>query len=71
LNGHERRIEDLQKRIAGIDRLLADPSLYEKQPERAQSLARERGELAKALSAAEEEWFQASAAYEEAASASA
>jgi ATP-binding cassette subfamily F protein 3 len=67
LNRHERRIEDLQKRIAGIDQLLADPSLYQKQPERAQNLARERGELAKALGAAEDEWFEASAAYEEAA----
>jgi ATP-binding cassette, subfamily F, member 3 len=66
---HEKRIETLQKRIAAIDLALADPALYEKQAAKAQTLTVERGGLAKDLKAAEEAWFEASLAYEEAASA--
>lgn len=67
--GHEKRIEALQKKIAAIDATLADPALYEKQAGKAQSLTLERGGLAKDLKAAEEAWFEASLAYEEAANA--
>jgi ATP-binding cassette subfamily F protein 3 len=66
---HEKRIEALQKKIAGIDFALGDPSLYEKQPAKAQALTLERAALGKELKAAEEAWFEASLAYEEAASA--
>src|SRR5690606_1307148 len=50
LGEHERRMELLQQRIGQIDLLLAEPSLYEREPEKAQALSRQRGELAKALS---------------------
>jgi ATP-binding cassette subfamily F protein 3 len=66
LTEHERRIGDLQRRMAAIDGELADPSLYAAKPDKAQVLTRERGELAKALSEAEDAWLEASAAYEEA-----
>ncbi len=66
---HEKRIETLQKKIAAIDLALGDPALYEKQAAKAQALTQERGVLAKELKIAEEAWFEASMAYEEAASA--
>ncbi len=69
MTDHEKRIETLQKKIAAIDLALADPSLYEKQAAKAQTLTQERGGLAKDLKAAEDAWFEASLAYEEAASA--
>jgi ATP-binding cassette subfamily F protein 3 len=67
--GHEKHIEALQKKIAAIDLALGDPALYEKQAAKAQALTQERGQLAKELKAAEEAWFEASLAYEEASSA--
>ena len=67
--GHEKRIDALQKKIAAIDLALGDPSFYEKQAAKAQALTQERGLLAKELKAAEEAWFEASLAYEEAGSA--
>ena len=67
--GHEKQIEALQKKIAAIDLALGDPAFYEKQAAKAQALTQERGQLAKELKAAEEAWFEASLAYEEAASA--
>ncbi|MGO8779488.1 MAG: ABC-F family ATP-binding cassette domain-containing protein [Rhodomicrobium sp.] len=69
MTDHEKRIETLQKKIAAIDAALADPALYEKQASKAQTLTLERGGLAKDLKAAEDAWFEASLAYEEAASA--
>jgi ATP-binding cassette, subfamily F, member 3 len=66
---HEKRIEALQKKIAAIDLALGDPAFYEKQAAKAQAATQERGLLAKELKAAEEAWFEASLAYEEAASA--
>ncbi len=65
---HEKRIEALQKKIAAMDLALGDPAFYEKQAAKAQALTQERGQLAKELKAAEEAWFEASLAYEEAAS---
>jgi ATP-binding cassette, subfamily F, member 3 len=65
---HEKRIEGLQKKIAAIDLALGDPSFYEKQAAKAQAATLERGQLAKELKVAEEAWFEASMAYEEAAS---
>ena len=67
--GHEKHIEVLQKKIGAIDLTLGDPAFYEKQAAKAQALTQERGQLAKELKAAEEAWFEASLAYEEASSA--
>ncbi len=63
---HERRVEALQKKIAAIDFSLGDHSLYEKQPDKARSLTLERATLTKELKLAEDDWFEASLAYEEA-----
>ncbi len=63
---HEKRIEALQKKLAAIDLTLGDPAFYEKQATKAQALTQERGQLAKELKTAEEAWFEASLAYEEA-----
>jgi ATP-binding cassette subfamily F protein 3 len=67
---HERRVEALQRKIAGIDISLGDHGLYAKQPDKARTLTLERATLAKELKTAEEDWFEASLAYEEAAAAS-
>lgn len=56
----------LEKLIAGLDKELADPALYEKAPAKAAQKAKERGEAAAKLSAAEEEWLMLSSEYEEA-----
>lgn len=55
----------LEKLIQALDKELADPVLYEKAPAKAASKAKERGEAAAKLSAAEEEWLMLSAEYEE------
>ena len=64
---HERRMDELQSRLAKLDEALADPAFYETAPDKAQQYARKRGELAKDLEQAEEEWLEASQAYEDAA----
>jgi len=43
---------------------MADPKLYERDPARVASLAKERADAATALAAAEEEWLALSAEYE-------
>jgi ATP-binding cassette subfamily F protein 3 len=67
MTGHEKQIEILQKKIAAIDLSLSGPAVYENG--QAQALTLERAGLAKDLKAAEEAWFEASLAYEEAANA--
>lgn len=62
----EKSVEKLSAEIARLDQLLADPQLYAKDPQRAQNTAIERGQLAKRLSDAEEQWLLASDAYERA-----
>jgi ATP-binding cassette subfamily F protein 3 len=57
----------LQVRVGEIDRTLADPQLYERDPARVATLARERSEAAAALAAAEEQWLALSQKYETAA----
>src|SRR5215471_15567342 len=54
----------LTARIAEIDLALADPLLYQRDPARSATLARERAESANALSLAEEQWLIASGEYE-------
>lgn len=56
----------LEKLIKALDKELADPALYEKAPAKAAQKAKERGEAAAKLSAAEEEWLMLSSEYEEA-----
>jgi ATP-binding cassette subfamily F protein 3 len=60
----EKQVELLTRDIARLDAKLADPQLYAKDPQGAQSAAIERGQLAKRLSEAEEQWLIASEAYE-------
>jgi len=62
----EAEIENLSKRIDAIDRDLAEGALYQRDPARAQVLARERGGLLRARTEAEVRWLAADAAYEEA-----
>ncbi len=56
----------LEKLIQGLDAELADPALYEKAPAKAAEKAKQRGEAAAKLAAAEEQWLELSAEYEEA-----
>ena len=60
----EAAIEGIDRRISAIDAQLADSTLYTRDPMRAQSLARERGEHVQARATAEETWLDASEAYE-------
>ena len=60
----EADIELLSKRIAAIDRDLADGGLYQRDPARAQALARERGGLVRAREDAETAWLTATEIYE-------
>jgi ATP-binding cassette, subfamily F, member 3 len=61
----EALIERIRKRIDGIEDQLADPTLYEREPKAATQLAKERSELATALSGHEDNWLTLSAEYEE------
>ncbi|MDR6666799.1 ABC-F family ATP-binding cassette domain-containing protein [Rhizobium sp. 1399] len=54
----------LEKLIQALDAELADPALYEKAPAKAADKARQRGEAAARLAAAEEQWLELSAEYE-------
>jgi len=58
-------IERTRQRIEKIEMELADPSLYEKRPDRMTELSKERAQLAAALSAHEEKWLALSAEYEQ------
>ncbi|OHV76285.1 ABC-F family ATP-binding cassette domain-containing protein [Rhizobium sp. LCM 4573] len=66
INEIESLTAKLEKQIQALDKELADPALYEKAPAQAAAKAKERGEAAARLSAAEEEWLMLSAEYEEA-----
>ncbi len=68
---HEERMEMLQAKLAKLDEKLADPALYDDTPDKARNFARLRGELAKELEQAEEDWLAASEEYEAAAAADA
>jgi len=54
----------LEKLIQALDAELADPALYEKAPAKAADKAKQRGEAAAKLVAAEEQWLELSAEYE-------
>ena len=66
INEIEALTKKLESLIQGLDKELADPVLYEKSPAKAAEKARQRGEAAAKLSAAEEQWLELSAEYEEA-----
>jgi ATP-binding cassette subfamily F protein 3 len=56
----------LEKLIQALDAELADPLLYEKAPAKAAEKAKQRGEAAAKLTAAEEQWLELSSEYEDA-----
>ncbi|MBW8300130.1 MAG: ABC-F family ATP-binding cassette domain-containing protein [Hydrogenophaga sp.] len=66
INDIEAETKKLEKLIATLDAELGDPALYEKSPAKAAEKVKQRGEAAARLSAAEEQWLELSAEYEEA-----
>lgn len=66
INDIEAETKKLEKLIAALDAELGDPALYEKSPAKAADKVKQRGEAAAKLSAAEEQWLELSAEYEEA-----
>jgi ATP-binding cassette subfamily F protein 3 len=66
INEIESLTAKLEKQIQALDAELADPVLYEKTPTKAAEKAKQRGEAAAKLAAAEEDWLMLSAEYEEA-----
>ena len=60
----EGELAKLQKAIAAIDADLASPSLYERDPQRAAKLAKDRADAEKRLMRAEERWLEMSQEYE-------
>jgi ATP-binding cassette subfamily F protein 3 len=60
----EKRVGELQGKLAVLDRALADPALYTSEPAKAQSIAVDRGKLLRDLEVAEQAWLEASEAYE-------
>ena len=60
----EKRVADIAEIIATLDKALADPTLYTRDPDGARKLAMTRGQHAQALATAEENWLVASEAYE-------
>ena len=57
-------IERTRKRIEAIEQQLADPALYEKDPAKATTLAKERSDLSNALARHEDKWLELSEEYE-------
>ena len=64
VEAEEKKLAKLNAELAGLDKLLADPTLYTREPERARAITRDRGQLLKSLAAAEEAWLAASEAYD-------
>jgi ATP-binding cassette subfamily F protein 3 len=58
----EERMQKFQGLIGRIDKALGDPAVFKSDAGKAKELARQRGELERALMAAEEEWLKLSAA---------
>ncbi|MCG8562668.1 MAG: hypothetical protein MI824_22955, partial [Hyphomicrobiales bacterium] len=57
-------IGTLTEKLGRIDEELGDTDLYARDPDRAQNLARERGQLARELEDAEAQWLAATEALE-------
>ena len=66
LNLAEARMAKLTGLIEKVDRMLARSDTFEKEPQKALLLSRQRAELAEALASAEEEWLAVSAELENA-----
>ncbi|MDX1127081.1 ATP-binding cassette domain-containing protein [Sinorhizobium medicae] len=66
INDIESLTAKLEKLIQVLDAELADPVLYEKAPSKAAQRAKERADAAERLAAAEEQWLELSAEYEQA-----
>ncbi|MCM2473961.1 ABC-F family ATP-binding cassette domain-containing protein [Rhizobium sp. CG5] len=66
INDVEAETKKLEKLIAALDLELGDASLYEKSPAKAADKVKQRGEAAAKLAAAEEQWLELSAEYDEA-----
>jgi ATP-binding cassette subfamily F protein 3 len=62
----ETEMGKLGKRVGEIDQAMADPKLYERDPARVATLAKERADASAALAAAEEQWLTLSGEYESA-----
>ncbi len=63
----EKKIEQIGSKIAALDKALGDTGLYARDPAKAQTLVRERADLAKSLERAEASWLEANEMYEGAA----
>ncbi len=62
----ETAVKRFSQEIAGIDAVLAEPGLFARDPARAAALAKARADAASALARAEDDWLDASAAFESA-----
>jgi ATP-binding cassette subfamily F protein 3 len=62
----EAAVKRLGQEIAAIDAALAEPGLFARDPARAAVLAKSRSDAASALARAEDDWLDASAAFESA-----
>jgi ATP-binding cassette subfamily F protein 3 len=60
----EKALDAATKKRADLDGQLATPGLFEDHPERALSLSKERGLVAKQIEGLEEDWLEALAVYE-------
>jgi ATP-binding cassette subfamily F protein 3 len=62
----EKKMDAAAARLAAMDKTLADPALFAREPKRAVALGKERGLLAGEAARAEAAWMRAAEAYEEA-----
>jgi ATP-binding cassette subfamily F protein 3 len=60
----EEKMAKLQDLLARVDQALAAPDAFTAKPDQVAQLARQRGDLERALAAAEDEWLQLSAGAE-------
>lgn len=60
----ENKIEKVEVKIAAIDEQLADPEIYEKEPDKVTDITKARGELLAQIEILEEEWTERSEEYE-------
>ena len=62
----EKKLADLNMLNSRIEEALGRPGLYTDAPERAQKLIKQKAELTRLISAAEERWLSAQQAYDDA-----
>jgi ATP-binding cassette subfamily F protein 3 len=58
------RLESLRMALAGLDSLLADPTLFTRDPGKGADLSKRRAEMMRSIEKAEEEWLALSEEYE-------